>query len=71
VERVSGLPLRAPRNTFPAEDILDPSNNMAEIGDLAPKLDDVKPIDYDAAKWGRLPSKQTSEFDAEVKSQPK
>jgi iron(III) transport system substrate-binding protein len=50
-----------------------PSNKTALIGDLAPKLDEIKLIDYDAARWGAATERNRllKKFDAEVKSQPK
>jgi iron(III) transport system substrate-binding protein len=50
-----------------------PSNRAAQIGDLAPKLGEIKLIDYDAAKWGAASERNRllKKFDAEVKSLPK
>ncbi|MBW0003231.1 MAG: ABC transporter substrate-binding protein, partial [Hyphomicrobiales bacterium] len=50
-----------------------PSNKSAQIGELAPKLDEIKLIDYDAAKWGTAAERTglLKKFDADVKSQAK
>lgn len=50
-----------------------PSNKTAQIGDLAPKLGEIKLIDYDAAKWGAAAERNRllKKFDEEVKSAPK
>ena len=50
-----------------------PSNKSAKIGDLAPRLADVKLIDYDAARWGAA-SERTRllrRFETDVKSAPR
>lgn len=47
-----------------------PSNKTAKVGELAPKLSDIKLIDYDAAKWGAAPERTRllKKFEIEVKS---
>ena len=50
-----------------------PSNKSAKVGELAPKLNEIKLIDYDAAKWGAASERTRllKRFDAEVKSAPR